>query len=363
MRNDHIVQLDGLRFFAVLMVMIAHWLQWQWSNPLLVNMPFVNGVTLFFVLSGFLISRILFVNRDECIAEKISKFHLIKSFYLRRFFRIFPIYYLLIIALFFFNYKNTQEIFPWLVTYTSNWYQSINNVYLGEYSHFWSLAVEEQFYLFWPFCILFVKPSKSINLILIFILIAIAVRVYLFVFVGKWMATAYSTFSCMDSLGIGALLAYINLYKKDLFKKIARISNLYILGGFYITGLFVQDYFHLYWYKEIFGVFVFSLVAGIVIAISSQNGFKSWAKYILELKFISYSGRISYGMYVYHVFVATLFFYFMNRFDLSLNNKYLMFVFLYFITFYISHLSWKYIESPINNLKKKVPYLPKRTSN
>ena len=62
--NKHIIQLDGLRFFAVLMVMIGHWLQWKWQNPILLKIPFVHGVILFFVLSGFLITRILLTNRD-----------------------------------------------------------------------------------------------------------------------------------------------------------------------------------------------------------------------------------------------------------------------------------------------------------
>ena len=130
-RDNHIVQLDGLRFFAVLMVMIAHWMQWQWTSPWLTNFPFVHGVTLFFVLSGFLITGILLKYRDRYKEQGLHQGTLIKNFYIRRFLRIFPIYYLTLFFLLSIDYKNTREVFPWLVSYTSNIYQSIHNVYIG----------------------------------------------------------------------------------------------------------------------------------------------------------------------------------------------------------------------------------------
>ena len=77
--NKHIIQLDGLRFFAVLMVMIGHWLQWKWTNPVLLKIPFVHGVILFFVLSGFLITRILLSNRDKYNESQKNKFFSIKK--------------------------------------------------------------------------------------------------------------------------------------------------------------------------------------------------------------------------------------------------------------------------------------------
>ena len=70
MRTDkHIIQLDGLRFFAVLMVMVAHWMQWQWTNPFLTSFPFVHGVILFFVLSGYLITRILLTIKYDLLTR------------------------------------------------------------------------------------------------------------------------------------------------------------------------------------------------------------------------------------------------------------------------------------------------------
>mgnify|MGYP000061858317 CR=1 FL=1 len=142
-KNNYIIQLDGVRFIGVFMVMIAHWLQWQWSNPILTKLPFTHGVILFFVLSGFLISRILFQYRDAYLIHNKNKIILVKRFYIRRILRIFPLYYLLICVLFLVDYQNTREIFSFLSTYTSDIYVSIKGNNLGDFHHFWRRVVEK----------------------------------------------------------------------------------------------------------------------------------------------------------------------------------------------------------------------------
>lgn len=355
--NKYVIQLDGLRFFAVLMVMIAHWLQWQWTNPLVTNFPFVHGVTLFFVLSGFLITRILLSNKDEAESRNTTKTYLLKNFYIRRFLRIFPIYYLLIAFLYFIDYNNTREIFPWLVTYTSNIYQSIENVYVGDFNHFWSLAVEEQFYMFWPFLILFIKPKRIFEAIVITILLAISTKLYLFMYVDKWMATSYFTLACMHALGLGALLSYITLYKKSFAEKLSNPIWLYILGVVYLGLLYMQSELQLAWYKEVVDEIIFAFLSALIILRASNNGFKFGMKYVLESKFVSYAGKISYGLYVYHLFMPSLFYYIAPTIGINISNKYTTFVAFYFLTFLVAHFSWILIEKPISKLKHKVPYL------
>src|SRR6185437_13919219 len=187
--NAYIIQLDGLRFFAILSVMIGHWLQWQINQPIIQGFPFGNGVILFFVLSGYLITDILLRNKIKSIEISIPKATLLKSFYVRRILRIFPLYFVTIFFLFFINYKNTREIFPWLVTFSSNIYQSIHNVYVDDFNHFWSLAVEEQFYLFWPWLIILIPTKYSEKIIIGLIGLSVLTKVYLFIyFPDKWMA-------------------------------------------------------------------------------------------------------------------------------------------------------------------------------
>lgn len=357
MKNKYIIQLDGLRFFAVLAVMIAHWLQWHWEpESVLSKIRFVHGVTLFFVLSGFLITRILLINRDKYNQQNENKFKLIKAFYIRRFLRIFPIYYLLIIALFIINFENTKELFLWLISYTINIYQSIHNTSVGFYSHFWSLAVEEQFYLFWPFIILFIKPKRTWIAIVGIIVLSLICRAYLYFYVGHWMATSYFTLSCMHALGLGALLAYFTIYKKEFSKTLSNPVILYVVIGLYVLLFYIQDTYKINWYKEIFDDFVFAIVSVFIILRASTNGFKFLGKVILENKFISYSGKISYGLYIYHLFISKVFYPLASKIGLSITDKYTLFVAFYLLTFLLAHISWKLIENPINSLKKKFPY-------
>lgn len=348
--------MEGLRFYAVLMVMIAHWSQWQWTDRFFIHIPFVHGVTLFFVLSGYLITSILNNNRENYDREKIKKSRLIRNFYMRRVLRIFPIYYLLIIALFLFNYDNTRELFPWLVTYTTNIYQSIHNVSIGDFRHFWSLAVEEQFYLFWPFVILFVRPKKTLTVILITIVLSLIVRFYLYFFVGKWMATAYFTLSCMHALGLGALLAYIQIYQPKWSVTLTKPLWVYLAFGGYVVSLFIQTKLEMGWYKETIDEFLFAILAFFIISRASVNGFTGIGKRILENTFVTYSGRISYGMYIIHFFIPGVYLYFALQFGWKLEHKLILFILYYAMTFAAAYVSWKLIEQPFNSLKDKVPY-------
>ncbi|NVO04376.1 MAG: acyltransferase [Bacteroidetes bacterium] len=365
MENKHIAQLDGLRFYAILMIMVAHWLQWQWTNTILTKIPFVHGVILFFVLSGFLISNILFTNKENYNIQNLSKLPLLKNFYIRRVLRIFPIYYLIIIFLFIINYDNTRSVFPWLISYTSNIYQSVNNVDIGNFNHFWSLAVEEQFYLLWPLLILFTKSKKSLLIIILTIIIALISKSSLYFFFDNWRATSYITLSCMHALGLGALLSYFVTYNKKFTAKLSKSIWIYSSLFLYLSLQIIQVVLKANWYKEIFDEFIFAIFASLVVLKASNNGFTGFKKIIFENKFVCYSGKVSYGLYVFHLFIPSLVLWvvpdviiFNSKFAFS---KYLLFVTYYIITFVFAHFSFKYIESPINNLKNKFPYFPKNT--
>jgi peptidoglycan/LPS O-acetylase OafA/YrhL len=206
----YLPQLDGLRVLAVGMVMMGHWWQWKWTQPILKGLPLVHGVTLFFVLSGYLITRILLQENHIRIHNGQGYLPFMVRFYVRRTLRIFPLYYMVIFSLFLIDYPNARELFPWLLSYTTNIYQSIHNTYVGDFNHFWSLGVEEQFYLFWPWLLLAFPRSKS----LIWAMLGIAVlgmgtRIYLAVEVGKWMATSYFTLSCMPILAMGGIAPHL----------------------------------------------------------------------------------------------------------------------------------------------------------
>jgi len=217
--ESHILQLDGLRFIAILMVLFAHWVQWRLPEGILREFSFSHGVILFFVLSGYLITGIILRNKIKYEEANRNKFIFIKMFYIRRFLRIFPVYYLTLFFLTIIDYDKARELFPWLVSYTSNIYQIINHTYIGNFNHFWSLAVEEQFYLFWPLLIMFTKTKYLIHTIITTIVISISFRIYAYTNTQNWMLGSYFILSCMNSLGIGALIAYLSIYNKKIIQK------------------------------------------------------------------------------------------------------------------------------------------------
>lgn len=359
MQAPYIKQLDALRFYSVLMIMVAHWAQIRWTNPILKNIPFVHGVIVFFVLSGFLITSILLKNKENYSVNKLDMKKLLKIFYIRRFLRITPIYYIIVLFLLAINFKNIHTLLPWLLTFTSNIYQSIYNVSVDEFNHFWSLAVEEQFYLFWPILILFTK-NKTLTIIAVTIAIALLTRTYLYLNFNSWRATAYFTICCMHSLSIGALLAYISIYKIKLLKTLQKQLWLYLSLFVYVGLLIIQVLFDLEWYKQIVDEFVFSIFTMFFILKVSTTGFSGFGRFLFENKLICYFGRISYGLYLFHAFVPSLIYWGIPAVKAWNNEieyfKYFLFLLFFVVTVFLAHFSFKYLESPINNLKKKFPY-------
>ena len=161
----------------------------------------------------------------------------------------------------------------------------------------------------------------------------------------------------MYALGIGALLSYIILYKKKLLEIISKPIWLYLGFCFYSVILVLQFPVQLKWFREVGNEIVFALLSALVVLRASNNGFKYVMKYILENKFVVYSGKISYGLYVYHLFIPSLYYYIAPHIGLSISNMYTIFIAYFILAFIVSHISWILIEKPISKLKSQVPYI------
>ena len=145
-------QLDTLRAVAVLMVIVAHWMgEYRTVHALPLGMV---GVTLFFVLSGFLITQILLREREAGDSGDEKK-RALGRFYIRRTLRIFPVYYLFLLLLYLSGVPEFREDALWYVFYSVNILAYDHQSWVGPATHLWTLAVEEQFYLVWPLLILF----------------------------------------------------------------------------------------------------------------------------------------------------------------------------------------------------------------
>ena len=352
-------QLDGLRAFAIVFVMVGHWISWDTTNEFVKHAPWGHGVILFFVLSGYLISNILFEQKEKIDSGFSTIGQSVKTFYLRRFLRIFPVYYLLIFYLYSINYQNTREIFPWLVTYTSNILEATTGEYVGNFNHFWSLAVEEQFYLIWPFVILFVDNKKIFKIILAFMAVSILSRFTCFIIEPKkWMLAAYLTPNLFLPLCLGALLAYARRYNT----KLNTIFNNVILM-YAATLVYILSYYFLHYQKQIAAYdilldeYLFAIACLFFIARASCNGFQFIGKNILEHDIVVFLGKISYGLYVYHLFMGNFFWdYLANEHHIGLESKEAMWFIYFSLTILISILSFYFIEKPILKLKKYLEY-------
>lgn len=332
---------------------------WDTENTFLKNAPWGHGVILFFVLSGYLISNILFELKEKIDSGLTTHSSALKAFYFRRFLRIFPIYYLLLFYLYSINYNNTREIFPWLVTYTSNLLQCKTGSFVGDFNHFWSLAVEEQFYILWPFLILFIDQKKVFKLILIFMAFSFLSRTTCVIVADKnWMWGAYFTPNLFLPLALGALIAYAKRYKPQL--EAFFLKNIWLYGSlaFYIIAYyFLHHQYNSKVFSTIFDEYLFSFVSAFFIAKASSNGFKYLGKRILEHDVVVFTGTISYGLYVYHLFMVNFFWYYLvPEYHLGVENKHAMWVVYFAIAYGLAILSYYIIEKPIGRLKSYFNY-------
>lgn len=357
----YIKQLDSVRAIAVLLVIIEHWIPRMNMHQ---RIPYGElGVDVFFVLSGFLISRILLENKYSVESGLRTNSSVLKSFYIRRSLRIFPIYYIaIIVALIFAAYTKTriQIAFPWYVTYTSNWFMFYNG-WDGMLSHLWSLAVEEQFYIIWPWLLLFVPKHWLPLLITGFILTGISSNYFVW---HRPLGTVL-TFTCFDAFGMGALLAWLQLSGRGKIKKFlpyfsfaAKISVILLTIGIW---RFKHDIVPL---RTLISVMALWLLAYIVYHSAEGNLRGKW---ILNNGVLVFLGKISYGIYLYHNFVPVI-----NEYTLSkwldphlpvflvrhteklhlLENLTLLIL--------LSWLSFVLIEKRFLGLKKYFEYSPKQ---
>lgn len=297
----YIKQLDSLRAMAVIFVIISHWVK---QNETLNRIPLgATGVDIFFVLSGFLISKILFNAREKSEITASPKKILLKNFYVRRTLRIFPIYYITIILLLLFAESTHTDIataFGYYLTYTSNFYFFLKQDWDGMLSHLWSLSVEEQFYLIWPWVIMFINKKYFLHVITFFICIGILSQHLLrFNYMGGVLP-----FACFDAFGIGALLAWLITYEPGKLKKFYVAAS--VLSAIAVCLYFLRIYdnrFTIVPLRTIDSFIGLWLVTYVILHVPTKS-YKM--KFLLDNRVLIYLGKISYGLYLYHLMIPSL---------------------------------------------------------
>ncbi len=361
---SHKPELDGLRGLALLAVMLSHGGPYIERTTALSKLcvyamvPGWSGVELFFVLSGFLITGILLQSKT---AENYFS-----SFYARRFLRIFPIYYLVLtvglLAAMHVSWWNallpaagkTRAAYYF---YAQNWPMFWPHhlfLKMNGFGHFWSLAVEEQFYIVWPLVIWLLPENAILTLCRVGLVVALPLRVVMVhKFAYDFTAMALTS-SRVDGLLVGVILAI--LLRRGQIP--LRWIFLCMGAGAGIIG-FIAVFHHTeligtYFYMPTIGITGFSLLSGGLLALSQHR--IVWLRYILEARWLRTVGKYSYGMYIYHIPVYLVIDHFLRaQFGMTLPMPLrwaLLYIgFLIVVTFVVAKLSYDLFESKILALK------------
>ena len=360
----HVRQLDGLRALAVSIVLLHHWIP-QMYQP--VEHLGRLGVLLFFVLSGYLITGILLQGRELVQSGVESSGFVLKQFYIRRFLRIFPIYYAILIAGWLLHDNVIRETMAWNVSYTTNFYFAFRGEWQNPVTHLWSLSVEEQFYLVWPALILFlparVLPSTILGIILAAPLIRGIGSLSGLNPIAAWVVGP----ACLDTLGAGAFLALaqhspdrIPGWLRGKSSWLPWIGLVLLLGVIELGRLQGDTALYLSLYDSSAALIFVYLVA------RASRGFSGPVGKALEWEPVVYLGKISYGVYLLHLFVSAAVNKVSNHVIGSHGPRYAIPLFFCYltITLVLASLSWRYFEAPLNDLKRFFPYrqpAPKRS--
>lgn len=262
------------------------------------------GVDLFFVLSGFLITGILLDTREDP--------QFFRNFYARRFLRISPLYYGVLFVLFAltpFLHLHWQGLAVPLLLYIQNLYPTrLDTFYLapsiGLY-HFWSLAIEEQFYLVWPAVVFFLRPRRTLfYLTLALSAASLILRIVLLGAGAGNVMVHINTLCRADSLLIGGALAL--LYRSPHWPRVLRLAPTTFLVCFFavLASILLGHGPLITWFDQAVRYTVLAIGFAGLIACSLPQG--SPASRIFSLPTLRFFGKYSYGLYVLHVFVLTL---------------------------------------------------------
>jgi peptidoglycan/LPS O-acetylase OafA/YrhL len=309
--REHIPALDGLRGVAILLViphnadLFSNSAPWLWPMALLAHAGWL-GVQLFFVLSGFLITRNLLAARGQP--------DYLRSFFVRRVLRIFPLYFLtLLVGLVLL--PQLVEFSPgalashrhqaWLWTFTSNWAQPFGADVSG-FSHFWSLAVEEQFYLLWPFVVLLAAGSRLLIVCATLVVIALASRAVMLGSGAKPELLYMFTFCRMDALAMGAAMAVVSLHEPAM--RWIRAHSRSLLAEVLVVLLVVALYSHSYSVYDpqtlLMGqTLIAAAFAALIVSIGyvPPGAVGHGLRRMLEWGWLRRVGRYSFAMYVFHL--------------------------------------------------------------
>ncbi|WP_029272086.1 acyltransferase [Flavobacterium sp. KJJ] len=365
-KKIHFANLNTLRFIAAFLVVIAHTEQIKMAKglPNIYNIPFVEimgslSVDLFFVLSGFLITSLLFIEKET--PSGIS----IKKFIIRRLLRIWPLYFIIMILGFFIMpqfqdlkigspFVNVHDDFASNIILYVLFLPHIQSIIIGPILYCvqaWSIGIEEQFYIFWPFVVKKFNQRKIVVFIIAFTVAYLLICVFLsFATHNQTLINKFSFNTLFntniifrhrlkfDCLLIGALFAIVHTKINDESFILNKYFQIFIYLLEVVLLISGNDFHGFFWeiHAVLYGFIILNLVR------------TKTSIFNIDYPVFDYLGKISYGVYMYHVLIINLVLTFLYKVDLLIVAYPIIFI----LVILISGLSYRFIEGYFLTKKK-----------
>ncbi len=350
MRLKYYNNLDGVRGIAALMVVVYHIFYYP-NLSYLANLETYqkftefgrHGVPIFFVLSGFVITRILLNTRQND--------DYFRSFYKRRVLRILPLYYLFLVIFYLLyplisesrqgvNFTLQIPFYAYIQNMTD-----VFNIRAAGPGHYWTLSIEEHFYILWPLAVFLVSPKNLGKLIGILVILVLILRYFM---LNASLPIDKFTFTRIDQILFGTYLALLE--RRDFFKErknaikiilpgvfvLPLVAGIYIISGKYSILSEIAG-------QSLLGIFFFSII-GVLIFLREDN----LVNRFLASKILQFFGKVSYGIYVWHILIIMI----LNRYLIT-GILFIDIILPLMLTILVAHLSYKYYEEIFLRLKDK----------
>lgn len=329
------LQIDGIRALTMFGVLFVHF----WKNdPLTEDLR----VSLFFVVSGFLITHILWSAKNR--AGKIN----VLNFYARRALRLFPPLAVLVLVGVIFDMDGFREVWPWHLFQLSNFYfASTETVRPWVAGHLWSLNVIEQFYLIWPLVILFLPLRQIYVVTFVLMVMAMSLRSQgAYLGLGDWWPVFVFSFDPVFAGALTYLLAQNKDFAAIMSSRLAlAVALLVITSPFYLW----EEYSDSINYRLVSQPALCAIVLGAYVGYGGPVG---WALQSRPAIFLS---KISYGVYIYHLAVWWLFLEFSPK---VMAPGAATFILMTTLSVIVATISWYALEEPLSRYKSKFPTRP-----
>jgi peptidoglycan/LPS O-acetylase OafA/YrhL len=347
------VQLDGLRAIAMMAIAWDHWCPAGWPRVF----PFEVFLFFFLVLTGYLITGSVLRERDRNEAQGGPwKAQALKTYQIRRGLRIFAPYYVALVLAWVVRAPDIGPGLAWYILHLSNIHMAFLGYWPSGTNHFWSLAMQQQFYLLWPLVIWFLPRKWLVPAILISTAVGPLARMF-HDDLTRWFAwPQVLTWASLDYFGIGALLALavhrgMSLESPGL-RAFALSSCAAYLAIFGAHALGWPTFGLRAFQQTLLGVALCGFIA------AGSVGFPGSAGKSLEHPILQRIGQLSYGIYLFHNLAPLLtgkicWFLWNGSFETGVGALFRVAIYAA-VTWALALASWRWIEQPLQGVRAKL---------